>query len=120
MPTIEYAGMNAVDMAAWVVIATLAGLAARQMFKGKPLAGLWSDLVIGLVGAFALGWGMRQIGFDLSKSILAAQPGISSHVAIWVDIFVAAFVAAIEYGSIASSRSAVVSTRGISSLSSTT
>lgn len=92
---VEYAGMYAVDIAAWVLIATLAGLVARQLFKGKPLLGLWTDMVIGLVSIFVIGTGMRMIGFDLSKSILAAQPGITSRAAIWVDIFVAAFVGAI-------------------------
>ena len=92
---VEYAGMYAIDIAAWLLIATLAGLVARQLFKGKPLLGLWTDMAIGLVSIFVVGTGMRMIGFDLSQAILAAQPGIASRAAIWVDIFVAAFVGAV-------------------------
>jgi uncharacterized membrane protein YeaQ/YmgE (transglycosylase-associated protein family) len=91
----EYAQMRAVDIAAWIIIATLAGLVARQIVQGKPLAGLWSDMVIGLIGAFAVGTGMRLLDFDLSQVILEARPGIQSEFAIWVDIFVAAFVGAL-------------------------
>jgi uncharacterized membrane protein YeaQ/YmgE (transglycosylase-associated protein family) len=93
--TFVYAGMDAATLLGWIVIATITGMAARRIVQGKPLLGLWGDMVIGLLGAFALGWGLRRIGFDLSQEILTARPGISSPVAIWVDVFAVSFVGAL-------------------------
>jgi uncharacterized membrane protein YeaQ/YmgE (transglycosylase-associated protein family) len=93
--TVEYAGMSAVDLAAWILVATIAGVVARQIVQGKPLAGLWGDMLIGLIGAFAVGMGLREVNFDLSQVILNARPGIASIVAIYVDVFVSALVGAL-------------------------
>ncbi len=93
--TVEYAEMNAVDLAAWIVLATIAGAVARQIVQGKSLAGLWGDMLIGLIGAFAAGTAMREVNFDLSQVILNARPGIASPVAIYVDVFVAALIGAL-------------------------
>lgn len=91
----EYAGMPAETLVVWILITTVAGLVARQIAQGKPILGLWGDMAIGVVGAYATGAVMRRFDFDLSKSILAAQADIPSTVAIWVDVFVAAFVGAL-------------------------
>lgn len=93
--SLDYAGMAAADLLAWIVLATVAGAAARQIVQGKPLLGLWGDMALALVGVFAVGWGLRQLGFDLSQSILAAREGIPSRVAIWVDVFVVGFIGAL-------------------------
>jgi uncharacterized membrane protein YeaQ/YmgE (transglycosylase-associated protein family) len=90
-----YAGMDAAELLGWIAIATLTGHAARRIVQGKPILGLWGDLLIGLVGAFAVGWGLRTVGFDLSQEMLAAQPGISSPVAIWADVFAVSFVGSV-------------------------
>jgi uncharacterized membrane protein YeaQ/YmgE (transglycosylase-associated protein family) len=91
-PTFVYAGMNAAELLVWIAIATITGMAARGVVRGKPLLGLWGDMLIGLVGAFAVGWGLRAVGFDLSQEMLAARPEISSPVAIWADVFAVAFL----------------------------
>jgi uncharacterized membrane protein YeaQ/YmgE (transglycosylase-associated protein family) len=98
--TFEYADMRAVDIAAWIVIATLAGHLARRIVQGKPLGGLWGDLVIGLVSAFTVGTLLRRFGFDLSQIVLDALRGSGADeptesrrmFAIWVDVFLAGFV----------------------------
>lgn len=93
--TFEYAEMRAVDIVAWIIIGTLAGLVARRIVQGKPIVGVWGDLVIGLIGAYAIGSLMRYFSFDLSEIILEARPGIQREFAIWVDVFVAGFVGAL-------------------------
>lgn len=93
--TFDYAGMNGLILVAWIALLTIAGLAARQIVQGKPLLGLWGDMAIGLVGAFAVGWLLRQLDFDLSQTILNARPGIGSPTAIFVDVFVVAFAGAL-------------------------
>jgi uncharacterized membrane protein YeaQ/YmgE (transglycosylase-associated protein family) len=92
---IEYAGMSAVDLGIWVLLASIAGAVARQIVQGKPLLGLWGDMVIGLIGAFAVGMGLREFDFDLSEVILNARPGIAPIVAIYVDVFVSALIGAL-------------------------
>ena len=52
---IDYAGMNAGVILAWLLIATTAGLIARMAARGRRLMGLWGDMAIGLVGIFAVG-----------------------------------------------------------------
>ncbi len=93
--SLEYAGMEAGRLVVWILLATLAGAAARQIVQGKPLLGLWGDMAIGLGGAFAVGTLLRRLDFDLSQSILAARPGVASQAAIFIDVFLAAFVGAL-------------------------
>ena len=92
--TFDYAGMDGVELAAWIILATLAGVVARQIARGTPMGGLFGDMVIGLIGVFAVGWVMRRLGVDLSQSILTAAPGVATRAAIWLDVFVVAFVGA--------------------------
>lgn len=89
-----YAGMHAGDLAMWIAIATLTGSLARRFIAGPELLGLWTDMAIGLIGAFTVGWGLRQINVDLSQLVLRAQPTAPSTVAIWVDVLIASFVGA--------------------------
>lgn len=93
--SLEYAGMEAWRLAAWIGLATVAGAAARQIVRGKPFLGLWGDMAIGLVGAFAVGWVLRQLDVDLSQAVLTARPGIASRGAILIDVLFAGFAGAL-------------------------
>ncbi|MGD2131787.1 MAG: GlsB/YeaQ/YmgE family stress response membrane protein [Maricaulaceae bacterium] len=95
MPVVEYAEMNAANLVGWILVATVAGIAARRIVQGKAILGLWGDMAIGLLGAFALGWALKRFGFDLSQTMLEAAPGITSSGAIWLDVLAVAFVGAL-------------------------
>ena len=90
-----YAGMHAGVLAMWVVIATTAGHITLRILPGPVLLGLWGDMTIGLIGAFGLGWGLRQIDVDLSRLVLTVAPNTPTPIAIWIDVFIAAFVGAL-------------------------
>ena len=93
--TDTYAGMHAGVLITWIILTTLAGLIARQIVQGKAHLGLWGDMIIGIVGVFLAGWVMHYFNFDLSQSILAAQPDLPQRVIIWADVLVTSFVGAL-------------------------
>jgi uncharacterized membrane protein YeaQ/YmgE (transglycosylase-associated protein family) len=95
MPT-DYAGMNAVEIAGWVLIATAAGWTARTVVKGKKFFGLWGDMVIGLVGVFLLALLLKQIlGVNLAERLRVYLPADFSAFAVWLDIAITAFLGAL-------------------------
>jgi uncharacterized membrane protein YeaQ/YmgE (transglycosylase-associated protein family) len=92
---IDYAGMNAAIIGAWVLIATGAGFIARRVVKGRNF-GLWLDMLIGLIGTFLFGTLLRAVGVDLSATLLSIQPGdLPFDAALWADIVISALVGAL-------------------------
>ncbi len=94
MPT-DYAGMNAAEIAGWVLIATAAGWTARTIVRGKKFLGLWGDLVIGLVGIFLLALLFQVLGVNLAERLRAYLPENIASFAVWLDIAISAFVGAL-------------------------
>ncbi|MEZ5938171.1 MAG: hypothetical protein R3C52_08120 [Hyphomonadaceae bacterium] len=97
---VEYAGMDAGRIAAWLLIATGAGVIARRIVGGGKVLGLWGDAAIGLVGVFLVGTLMRAFHFDLSVFLHELQPAWSFDLAIWVDIIVSGLIGALLIRSI--------------------
>lgn len=91
---IDYAGMNAGVIVAWLLIATVAGLLARVAVRGRRLMGLWGDMAIGLIGTFAVGTLFRAFHFDLSVWLKSLEPDWKFDFAIWADIAVSALLGA--------------------------
>jgi uncharacterized membrane protein YeaQ/YmgE (transglycosylase-associated protein family) len=92
---IDYAGMQAGEIAAWMLIATAAGLLARRLVRGRKLLGLWGDAAIGLIGVFLMGTLFRAFGFDLSVFLYSLQPEEwTFDLAVWVDVALAALLGA--------------------------
>jgi uncharacterized membrane protein YeaQ/YmgE (transglycosylase-associated protein family) len=94
MPT-DYAGMNAVEIAGWVLIATAAGWTARAIVKGKKFFGLWGDMVIGLVGVFLVALLFQVLGVNLASRLRAYLPADFAAFAVWLDIAISAFLGAL-------------------------
>jgi uncharacterized membrane protein YeaQ/YmgE (transglycosylase-associated protein family) len=92
---IDYAGVDALRIACWIGIGTLAGLVARMIVRGRKLLGLWGDLVIGLLGVFLIGTLLRAFDFDLTAWLLGALPSSFASVAIWIDIAISGLVGAL-------------------------
>jgi uncharacterized membrane protein YeaQ/YmgE (transglycosylase-associated protein family) len=92
---IDYAGMNAAVLGAWLLIATAAGVAARRIVKGRKIIGLWGDAVIGMIGIFLVGTLLRSVGVDLSVTLFSLQPDSwTFNAAVWVDILLTALLGA--------------------------
>ncbi|MCG8441940.1 MAG: hypothetical protein MI723_09030, partial [Caulobacterales bacterium] len=77
-----YAGMDAMELATWLGLATIAGHLALRLIPGPAFLGLWGDMVIGLVGAFSVGWSLRVLGVDPSQYVLKVSPAASSEIAV--------------------------------------
>jgi uncharacterized membrane protein YeaQ/YmgE (transglycosylase-associated protein family) len=92
---IEYASMNLGVIAAWLLVATLAGYLARIIVRGRPVFGLWGDAAFGLLGVFVMGTLLRAIDFDLAAFIMDTQPKLDRDVAIWADVVLAALLGAL-------------------------
>ena len=92
---IDYAGMNAGVILAWLLIATTAGLIARMAARGRRLMGLWGDMAIGLVGIFAVGTLFRAFHFDLSVWLQSLEPDWKFDFAIWTDVALSALLGAL-------------------------
>jgi uncharacterized membrane protein YeaQ/YmgE (transglycosylase-associated protein family) len=92
---VDYAGMNAAEIAAWLLIATAVGFLGRVLVKGKPFFGLWGDAAIGLIGVFLVGTLMRAFSFDLTAWLTDIVPSGFSGFAIWIDIAISALLGAI-------------------------
>ena len=92
---VDYAGMNAAEIAAWLLIATGAGFLGRLLVKGKQFLGLWGDAAIGLIGVFLLGTLMRAFHFDLTGWFMGFLPKSAADFAIWIDIAISALIGAV-------------------------
>lgn len=92
---VDYAGMNAAEIAAWLLIATAVGFLGRILVKGKPFFGLWGDAAIGLLGVFLVGTLMRAFNFDLTAWLKGVAPSSIADFTIWLDIAISALVGAI-------------------------
>ena len=92
---VDYGGMNAGQIAAWMLIATVTGVLARWLVRGRQFLGLWGDAVIGLVGAFVMGTLLRAVHIDLAKLVKSWTPDYGFDVANWIDIIASALVGAL-------------------------
>ncbi|MEP7209318.1 MAG: hypothetical protein ABI740_00645 [Alphaproteobacteria bacterium] len=92
---IDYAGMNAGVIVAWLLIATATGLIARMMVRGRQLMGLWGDMAIGLIGIFVVGTLFRAFHFDLSVWLKSLEPDWKFDFAIWTDVALSALLGAL-------------------------
>lgn len=92
---IDYAGVDAIIIASWIGIGTLAGLIARFVVRGKKMLGLWGDLMIGLIGVFVIGTLLRAFDFDLTAWLLGVLPDDAAAFAIWIDIAISGIVGAL-------------------------
>lgn len=92
---VEYSGMNLGILVLWLVLATLAGFAARKIVRGKPVLGLWGDIAFGLLGVFLVGTLMKAFDFSLTNWIASLNLGPLNDVTKWVDVFVVAFIGAL-------------------------
>lgn len=91
---IDYAGMHAGVLAAWLLIATGAGYLARRLTRGRSILGLWGDAAVGLVGIFLMGTLFRAFDFDLAVMIFSWAPD-NFDLAIWLDIATTAIIGAL-------------------------
>jgi uncharacterized membrane protein YeaQ/YmgE (transglycosylase-associated protein family) len=91
----SYAGMNAAEIAGWVLIATAAGWAARAVVKGKPFFGLWGDMAIALVGVFLLDLLFNLLGGDGSARLASVLPDSFADFAHWIRIAISALLGAL-------------------------
>ncbi len=92
--SVDYAGMHAGVIAAWLLIATLAGYLARRLTRGRALLGLWGDAAIGLIGIYLVGTLFRAFDFDLAVMIFSWAPD-DFDLAIWLDIATSAMIGAL-------------------------
>lgn len=91
---VDYGGMNAGQIAAWLLIATLAGVIARWITRGRKILGLWGDAVVGLVGCFLVGTLLRALRLDLTR-LVESWMASTSGFAIWIDIIASAVIGAL-------------------------
>jgi uncharacterized membrane protein YeaQ/YmgE (transglycosylase-associated protein family) len=92
---VDYAGMNAAEIAAWLLIATAVGFLGRILVRGKPFFGLWGDAAIGLLGVFLVGTLMRAFNFDLTAWLNGVAPASVNSFTMWIDIAISALLGAI-------------------------
>ncbi len=90
----NYAGMNAVEIALWIGIATGAGWVARVIVRGKSLLGLWGDMTIGLAGVYLIAIALYLLGVDLTERLLTWVPSLGG-VAVWVGLAISALLGAL-------------------------
>ncbi len=90
----NYAGMQLAELASWIVIATLIGYAARRMVGGAPLWGLWGDMVLAIAGGFLMGNVLRFLGVDLTAVLMREPLGLSTRIALVIDVALASLVGA--------------------------
>jgi uncharacterized membrane protein YeaQ/YmgE (transglycosylase-associated protein family) len=92
---VDYGGMNPGQIAAWMLIATLAGLLARWLVRGRKILGLWGDAVFGLAGAFVVGALLRAVHIDFAALIRSWAPAYGFEAAVWIDIAASALMGAL-------------------------
>jgi uncharacterized membrane protein YeaQ/YmgE (transglycosylase-associated protein family) len=88
---VDYAGMNAAEIAIWLLIATAVGFLARMIVRGRVILGLWGDAAIGLIAIFAVGTIMRALDFNLANWIADAVPSVADF-SLWLDIAISGFI----------------------------
>jgi uncharacterized membrane protein YeaQ/YmgE (transglycosylase-associated protein family) len=88
---VDYAGMNAAEIAIWLLIATAVGFLARMIVRGRVILGLWGDAAIGLIAIFAVGTVMRALDFNLANWIADAVPSVADF-SLWLDIAISGFI----------------------------
>lgn len=92
---VDYSGMNLGVLALWLLIATLAGFAARKIVRGKPVFGLWGDIGFALLGVMLIGTLMKAFDVSLTSWIASLNLGPLNDVTKWVDVFLVAFLGAL-------------------------
>jgi uncharacterized membrane protein YeaQ/YmgE (transglycosylase-associated protein family) len=91
----SYAGMNAAEIAAWILIATAAGWGARKIVKGKPFFALWGDMAIALVGVFLMDLLFGLLGVDIAARLASFLPDSFADFALWIRIAISAILGAL-------------------------
>jgi uncharacterized membrane protein YeaQ/YmgE (transglycosylase-associated protein family) len=92
---VVYSGMNLGILALWLLIATLAGFAARKIVRGRPVMGLWGDIGFALIGLFLVGTLLKAFDVSLPDWIASLDLGPLNDVTRWVDVFLVAFIGAL-------------------------
>jgi uncharacterized membrane protein YeaQ/YmgE (transglycosylase-associated protein family) len=92
---VVYSGMNLGILALWLLIATLAGFAARKIVRGRPVMGLWGDIGFALIGLFLVGTLLKAFDVSLTDLIASLDLGPLNDVTRWVDVFLVAFIGAL-------------------------
>lgn len=87
----DYAGMNVGIITAWILIATGAGYAARQIVRGKAMFGLWGDMAIGLIGVFLMAIILNLLGVNLSERLRTWAPSLGD-ITVWINIALSALI----------------------------
>jgi uncharacterized membrane protein YeaQ/YmgE (transglycosylase-associated protein family) len=90
----DYAGMNAGVIAAWVLIATGAGFAARAIVRGKKFFGFWGDMAIGLVGVYLMAVILKLLGVNLTERLHTWVPSLGD-IAVWINVALSALIGAL-------------------------
>lgn len=92
---LAYSGMDLGILVLWLLIATLAGFAARKIVRGKAVFGLWGDIGFALLGVFLVGSLLKAFDVSLTGWIASFDLGPLNDVTRWVDVFVVAFIGAL-------------------------
>lgn len=92
--------MTLVVPAPWLLLATVAGFAARKSVRGRPVFGLWGYIGFALPGVFLVGTLMKAFDVTLTDWIAGLDLGPLSDVTGRVDVFIVAFLGAIVLGAI--------------------
>ncbi len=92
---VTYASMQASDLITWVLIATAAGVLSRKVVPTPTILGLFGDMLIGVIGAFGVGWLLQQAEIDLSRHVQAVITGMDQPTAVWIDVAIVSFVGAL-------------------------
>lgn len=87
--------MTPVVPALWLLLATVAGFAARKSVRGRPVFGLWGDIGFALPGVFLVGTLRKAFDVSLTDWIAGLDLGPLSDVTGRVDVFLIAFLGAI-------------------------
>jgi uncharacterized membrane protein YeaQ/YmgE (transglycosylase-associated protein family) len=92
---VVYSDMNLGVLALWLLLATVAGFAARKIVRGRPVFGLWGDIGFALLGVFLVGTLMKAFDVSLTDWIVSLDLGPLYDVTRWVDVFLVAFLGAL-------------------------
>ena len=87
--------MNIGQFSAWIGISTLVGATARVLVQGKQIQGYWGDMIVGVIGVFAVGFLLQILKIDLTEFILTARPSIGQYFANLVNVFIVGFTGAL-------------------------
>lgn len=92
---VVYSNMNLGELVLWLLLATIAGFAARKIVRGKAVLGLWGDIAFALLGVFLVGTLMKAFAFSLTDWIAGFDLGPLNDVTKWLDVFAVAFIGAL-------------------------